>query len=119
MSWFVKAEEKLSRELKEGKFDRYGNAMKTEIKETLLEFCRQDEEFAQAVAQGGSFSECMTAVVKKVQHGAISDLKANKAAVGFYFPGAEIRMEMHIDLIGHAAAQENKGGVVLDLSAFF
>ena len=81
-------------------------AMKEAVRATLETFCTQDEEFAQAVVQGGSFSDCMTTVAKGVG-GHISDLEAYKKAVQFYFPGAEIRMQMTIDLIGAAAkAQE-------------
>ena len=80
-------------------------AMKEAVRATLETFCTQDEEFAQAVVQGGSFSDCMTAVAKGVG-GHISDLEAYKKAVQFYFPGAEIRMQMTIDLIGAAAAKE-------------
>ena len=122
MSWLEKAEEKLQEELKSGKFDRYGQVMKNEVQEALVEFCRQDEEFAQAVAQGGSFTECMSDVGKGVKNGAISDMAAYGRAVSFYFPGAKIRVEMNIDLVGEAAGETDsaeKAGVVLDLSAFF
>ena len=73
------------------------------VAEALRSFCRQDAEFAQAVAQGGSFAECMAAVAKGVGH-SISDVDAYKKAVGFYLPGADIRVQMHIDLGGEAAA---------------
>ena len=77
-------------------------AMSEAVRATLENFAGQDEEFAQAIVQGGSFSDCMTAVAKGVG-GHISDLEAYKKAVQFYFPGAEIRMQMTIDLIGDAA----------------
>lgn len=51
------------------------NAMAPSVREALTDFCRQDAEFAQAVAQGGSFKECMAAVAKGVG-GSISDLEA-------------------------------------------
>lgn len=70
----------------------------------LKTFCQQDEEFAQAVAQGGAFSECMKKVAQGVGN-AISDLDAYKKAVQFYFPGAEVRIQLTIDLIGSAAEQ--------------
>ena len=35
----------------------------------------------------------------------ISDLEAYKKAVQFYFPGAEIKFHMTIDLIGKAAEE--------------
>ncbi|MBQ9028730.1 MAG: hypothetical protein IJ110_10220 [Lachnospiraceae bacterium] len=77
-------------------------AMSEAVRATLENFAGQEEEFAQAIVQGGSFSDCMTAVAKGVG-GHISDLEAYKKAVQFYFPGAEIRMQMTIDLIGDAA----------------
>ena len=63
----------------------------------------------------------------------ISDLDAYKKAVKFYFPGAEIRMELTIDLIGaageepagqtaaekKAAAPEKPKAIKLDLADFF
>lgn len=98
-------------------------AMASAVAEALKDFCRQDEEFAQAVAQGGSFKDCMIAVAKGVGQ-SISDLDAYKKAVQFFFPGAEIRMQMTIDLIGAAAAPnpeekpEQKKGIILDLMDF-
>lgn len=80
-------------------------AMAGAVASALKSFCRQDAEFAQAVVQGGSFAACMAAVAKGVGN-SISDLDAYKKAVGFYFPGAQIRMTMTIDLIGDAAAPE-------------
>lgn len=100
------------------------------VAEALRSFCRQDAEFAQAVDQGGSFAECMKAVAKGVGQ-SISDVDAFKKAVGFYFPGAKIRVQMTIDLVGDAARtepeQEQKpalqvvkpaGPFVLDLDDF-
>lgn len=69
----------------------------------LRSFCRQSAEFSKAVANGGSFADCMAAVAKGVGH-SISDVDAYKKAVGFYLPCADIRVQMHIDLGGEAAA---------------
>lgn len=80
-------------------------AMSEAVRATLENFAGQEEEFAQAIVQGGSFPDCMKAVAKGVG-GHISDLEAYKKAVQFYFPGAEIRMQMTIDMIGAAAAKE-------------
>ena len=77
-------------------------AMAAPVAEALRSFCRQDAEFAQAVEQGGSLAECMTAVAKGVGS-YISDIDAYKKAVAFFFPGAKIKMQMTIDLIGDAA----------------
>jgi len=120
-----KAGEKLDREYKAGKYDRYAQIMKDSALKTLKEFCGQDEEFAQAVAQGGSFEDCMKAVAKNCGSG-ISDLEAYKRAVQFYFPGAEIRCTMTVDLIGKAdepdtpkhAAEGSTKGIMLDFTDF-
>lgn len=77
-------------------------AMARPVAEALRSFCRQEAEFAQAVVQGGDFSSCMMAVAKGVGN-CISDLDAYRKAVEFYFPGAKIKMQMTIDLIGDAA----------------
>lgn len=91
--------------LKEGKKSVSGNkekAMAPAVAAQLESFCRQDAEFAQAVAQGGTFADCMKAVANGVGS-SISDLDAYKKAVRFYFPGAEVKMQLTIDLIGAAA----------------
>lgn len=121
--FFEQAKERLQKE-SVTPLDRYGEAMKAAVKEALLDFCRQEEEFAQAVVQGGSFKDCMAAVGKKVKNNAISDLEAYKAAVEFYFPGAAVSMKMNIDLCGDASGEaaptpEPGKGMIIDLSAFF
>lgn len=121
--FYIQAESRLNNESL-GQFDRYGMAMKQSVKEALLDFCRQDDEFALAVVQGGSFKDCMAAVAKKIKGNAISDLEAYKAAVEFYFPGAAVSMKMNIDLCGDASGEaaptpEPGKGMIIDLSAFF
>ena len=94
--------------IKEGKKNVTGQkekAMASAVAAQLEDFCGQDEEFAQAVVQGGTFSECMKKVAAGVG-GSISDLEAYRKAVQFYFPGAEVRMQLTIDLIGSAAGTE-------------
>lgn len=103
-TFYQQAKTKLDAELKSGKFDRYGAVMKQAVHDALLDFCRQEEEFAQAVAQGGSFGDCMAAVAKCVHGNGISDMEAYGAAVRYYFPGAVLRVTMAIDLIGEAGA---------------
>lgn len=130
-NWASQAVKKLNDEAKqvEGQKEK---AMAGAVMAALRDFCRQDEEFAQAVVQGKSFAECMKQVARGVGN-SISDLDAYKKAVKFYFPGAEIRMEMTIDLIGAAgeepagqAAAEKKAAepekpkaIKLDLADFF
>lgn len=118
--------EKLRKEAKEGKYDRYAAAMKKDVLHALEEFCRQDGEFAQAVYQGGSFEACMAAVAKNCGS-SISDLEAYRRAVQFYFKGADIRFRMEINLCAEVekeagiaeAGQSHAGHVALDLSSFF
>lgn len=118
-NWATQAVSKLTSE-RNVISDRREKVMAPAVLETLKTFCLQDQEFAQAVAQGGSFSACMKAVADGVGS-SISDLDAYKRAVQFYFPGAQIRMQMTIDLIGDAVPAEhsmNEGeSIVLDLSA--
>lgn len=94
---------KLNKENKSFKGDSKASAMRSAVLEALCQFCHQDSEFAQAVVQSDkTFSDCMKAVAKGVGS-SISDLEAYKKAVQFYFPGAEIKFHMTIDLIGNAA----------------
>lgn len=111
------------------KLDRYGEVMKSAVHDALLDFCRQDNEFAEAVAQGGSFKDCMAAVAKGVKNGGISDIEAYAAAVKFFFPGAGIDVRMTINLTESVdndavtpEAQEppkQKGPVMVSLNDFF
>lgn len=72
------------------------SVMKKAVAEALESFCRQDESFAKAVAEGGSFSDCMKAVAKGTGS-SISDLEAYRKAVRFYFPQAEVRFAMTVE----------------------
>ena len=118
-NWLSMAKEKLSGEEKEvtGQKEK---AMAAAVLQVIRDFCEQEPEFAQAVVQGGSFSECMRAVAKNVGS-SISDIEAYKRAVEFYFPGAKIHVQMRIDLIGDAAEaiQEPEGPMILNLQDFF
>lgn len=99
-NWATKALEKLDRE-KSAVSGQKESAMAGAVLSAIKDFCKQDAEFAQAVVEGGKFSDCMKAVAKGVGH-SISDLDAYKKAVKFYFPGAKIHMQMIIDLVGNA-----------------
>jgi len=122
MSFYEEAEKKLEAG-KKAKLDRYGEAMKKAVGDALLSFARQDEEFAQAIVQGGEFSDCMKAVAKAVKGGSISDIDAYTEAVKFYFPGAGIRWSMTIDLCASVHKGEEPGTAaapkVLSLEDFF
>lgn len=103
-----KAIKRLRDESKQGKYDRYGNAVKASVLEALEDFIGQDEEFAQAIVEkNGSFEGCIAAVVKGCGS-CISDIEVYRRAVGYYFPGATVSFKMEIDLIGSAAEEVEK-----------
>lgn len=114
--------ERLEKELKDGKgLNRYAGVMAEPVRKQLEDFCRQDGEFAQAVAQGGTFKECMEAVTKGVGS-SLSDIEAYERAVRFYFPGARVRFQMTVDLVGDAGTAESGTRTerkVLNLADFF
>ena len=117
--------QKLSAELGKFKGGQAENIVKTAVYDALVNFCRQDDEFAQAVVQNDkTLGDCVKSAVKDAssRNPGISDLEVYRRAVQFYFPGAEVRMTLTVDLCGDAgtAAETGSGtaGVVLDLSDF-
>ncbi|OUN05521.1 hypothetical protein B5G43_12610 [Flavonifractor sp. An92] len=116
MTWYEQAEARLKDEYGKVKGQKEG-VMKSAVRDALLEFCRQNEEFAQAVAQGGSFPDCMTAVAKGVGS-SLSDLEAYRQAAAFYFDGAKVHFTMTIQL-EPAEPEPERTGILLDLSDFF
>ena len=121
-NWATKAVAKREKE-KAAVSGQKEKAMAGAVLATLKDFCVQNEDFAQAVEQGGTFADCMKAVAKGVGN-SISDLDAYKKAVQFYFQGAKVQMQLSIDLIGDAAKKrpdEEAGAksVVLNLADFF
>lgn len=119
MTWYEQAVEKLDKEYKNGKYDRYANAMKSAVRDALKDFCRQDEEFAQAVVQGGTFEDCMKSVAKGVSS-SISDLDAYRRAVSFYFDGAKVEFQMKITLTPAAVETHSTAehGILLNFEDF-
>lgn len=69
-----------------------------ETGEALKSFCRQNEEFARAVVNGGSFEECIRYAAGKVNGMGVSDFNVYQSAVEFYFPGAKIEFKMLIHM---------------------
>ena len=124
--WYEQAAKKLAAEKSSGSYDRYASAMKGAVCEALDGFCRQDAEFAQAVVQGGTFTDCMKAVAKGCGS-AISDLEAFRRAVRFYFPGADVKFHMTVNLCADVEAEAeaatavpaaSTGPKILDLEDF-
>lgn len=116
MMWYEQAADKLNRETPSVKGQKE-SLMKDKIRDFLLELCRQNEEFAQAVAQGGSFQACMSAVVKGTGNYIAPDVAINRASA-FYFDGARVEFQMHVYL-EPAQASEEPRSIVIDLTDFF
>lgn len=93
-----KALKKLEIGLKDSKLSRHGKAVSGHVTEALKEFCRQNGEFARAVAQSDkTVVECIEATVKDA--GAyLSDIEVYSRAAGFWFKGASVKFTMTIDL---------------------
>ena len=103
MSFLKEARKKLRKELPGITGNKEG-AIKQAAMDALVNFAGQDEEFAQAIVQGGKFSDCMKEVCKGIGT-SISDLEVYSRAAAFYFPGCKVRFEMHLDLVGDVAGE--------------
>lgn len=115
-NWYEQAEAKLKAEYSQVKGQKEF-AMKSAVRDALLDFCRQDEEFAQALVQGGSFPDCMATVARGVES-SISDIDAYRRAVKFYFDGARVEFSMIIRLES-ADTEQDRDSILLNLSDFF
>jgi len=127
--WYERAAEKLAAEKKTARYDKFAQVMKNRICEKLTLFCKQDQEFAQAVVQGGTFEDCMRAVAKAAKaygEPGIPDEDAMRQAVQFYFPGADVKFHMTVNLCANVENEEPEqteqipeyGIKVLDLEDF-
>lgn len=110
---FKQASEKLEKEIKEAHLDSKSKVIAGPTKKALLDFCRQEDEFAQAIVENSkTFGECCAEIVKDCGN-AISDLDVFRGAVQFYFPGADINFEMKIDLCASVNGESKSLGVSL------
>ena len=91
---------KLTDELASFKGNRYGDAVKSEVAEALMDFCNKSDAFAAIIAASGrTLSDC----VKEVMEGCgnyISDAEVYRRAVQFYCPEANVSFDMVIELSG-------------------
>ena len=91
-------EEKLTAELKNVILGNKEKAVKDAVLKTICKFCEQNAEFKQAIEQSGkSLADCLKECIKGVKRH-ISDLDCYCRAVAFYFPGADIKCTMTLDL---------------------
>lgn len=79
---------------------KYQRAVAPKTAKALMEFCKQEPEFEQAIEQSGvDFQCCLDKVIKGVGE-SISDLEVYTKAAKFYFSTATIHFRMTIDLSG-------------------
>ena len=98
MAFYTDAEKKIKSAIEQAKkVGRKENVIAQPTADALLTFCKQNEEFAQAVVQGKSFEDCVKAVAKDIGS-ACSDFTVYQKAVEFYFPGAVIEFQMNIKM---------------------
>ena len=107
MGYFIEAEAKIKNGISAAKAEGRQAAVVTEpTAEALISFCKQSDEFAQAVVQGGSFAECIKSCCKGIG-GAISDIDFYRKAVQFYFKGAVIDFVMNIRMSEYEKKTDN------------
>lgn len=83
---------------------RHAQVLAKPTANALMEFCRQEPEFEQAIEQSGkTFDDCLNEITKGLGS-SISDLDLFTRAVKFYFPVAAVRFHMTIDLFGDNGA---------------
>lgn len=110
---------KLDKEVAEFKGDNKATVVHIPVADTLKSFCRQDAEFAQAIAQSDkTLSDCCSEIMKGVG-GAISDIEVYKKAVQFYFESAEVEMHMTIKTDLHAPESGMDNIINLNLDDLF
>lgn len=112
---------KLTAELKDAKLGRHETEVKNAVLRTICKFCEQNAEFKQAIEQSDkSFANCLKATVKGAGT-SLEDLDVYKRAVAFYFPGADIKCTMTLDLgdggFSNETTEADCGKLQLDLDS--
>ncbi len=89
---------KLDASLEVSKLSQKGKLVSKHVIKALKEFCRQNGEFAQAVAQSDkTVAECIEETVKGTSN-YVSDIEVYRRAAAFWFKGATVKFVMTIDL---------------------
>lgn len=108
--------DKLTEELKSFKGGQAEKVISKDVAHTLMGFCKQEVEFAEAVVQSDkTLSDCCDEIIKGNRTG-ISDIDAYKKAVAFYFPGAGVKVEMQINLCDSVENGEPQKGKIIKMS---
>lgn len=73
-------------------------AVKDAVCAALVDFCRQSDEFAEAVnATGKTMKECITEIMHGVGN-SISDVELYRRAVQFWLDGADVEAKLRVVL---------------------
>lgn len=92
-----KAIDKIQKELKAFTGGNKEKAVSKPVAETLEMFCKQNEEFAQAIYESDkTLSNCCKTIMEKSGN-AISDIKVYKRAVKYYFSTADIEIARYTE----------------------
>lgn len=76
------------------------------VVEALADFCRQSDEFAEAVTETGKcLRECLEEVMRGVGS-SISDIEVYRRAVAFWMPGYTVEMQMLLTREGEKAERQ-------------
>lgn len=106
---------KLTDELTAFQGDRYGNAVKDAVTETLMDFCNKSEGFARVIVESEkTLSDCIAEIMKGCGT-AISDIEVFRRAVQFYCPTAEIRISMTISMPGETEPHKTELISIFDI----
>ena len=99
-------------------------ALAPAIARMLTKFAYQDEEFATAVARGGTLLDNVNAIAKDITRDkpALSDVDAYIKAVKFYLPAAEVTVSFRVAMpneldadLGDINAADESHAIILDL----
>lgn len=112
--------EKLTSEIANAKLGNKEAVIKDYVLNEICTFAQQNSEFAQAIEQSDKlFADCLKQCIKGAGNH-ISDLDCYRRAVAFYFPGADIKCTMILDLGDNGfsnskpASEEHKLNLDLD-----
>lgn len=101
-----KAIEKIKGELENFHGGRKEEAVSTYVSTVLQDFCKQDERFAEVIYKfKRTLSDCCEYVMRGSSNH-ISDIDVYRGAVKFYFPNAEVEMNMVIHVTGEAPGED-------------
>jgi len=98
---------KLTEELINFKGGQMEDLIHKEVAETLIKFSKQSVAFAEVVTKTPrTLSDCCAKIIQGAERTGISDIKAYRAAVQFYFPNSDVMFHMQIRHTGAAPSEE-------------